>query len=64
MKVSYHNWRVVSVEDYFLMRANYSPIKSLVPPTRFQNPDPRTLTLHLTLTLTNVEGGTRDLVGE
>ena len=48
------------------MRANNSPTKSLVPPTRFQNsnpnPDPRTLTLHLTLTHT--VGGTRDLVGE
>ena len=50
----------------FPLCANYSPTKSLVPPTRFQNlnpnPDPWTLTLHLTLT--NIVGGTRDLVGE
>ena len=48
------------------MPANYPPTKSLIPPTRFQNldpnPDPRTLTLHLTLT--NIVGGTGDLVGE
>ena len=39
------------------------PTKSLVPPTRFQNPnpDPRTITLHLTLT--NIVG-IRDLVEE
>ena len=57
-------------QQYFIphlvMRANYFVTKSLVPPTRFQNPirnpDPRTLTLHLTLT--NIVGGTRDLVGE
>ena len=54
----------------FILRANHSQTKSLVPPTRFQNPnpdpDPQTLTLHLTLhlTLTNIVGVTRDLVGE
>ena len=46
------------------MRANCSPTKSHGPPTRFHNPnpnpDPRTLTLHLTLT--NLVGGTRDLL--
>ena len=52
-----------------IMRDNYTPsppTKSLVPPTRFQdpnpNPDRRTLTLHLTLTLTNIVRGTRDLL--
>ena len=44
------------------MRANYSPTKCLVPPTRFPNPNPRTLTIHLNQTY--VVGGTRDLVVE
>ena len=45
---------VNSFTNYYNRHTDYSPTKSLVPPARFQNPhpnpDPWTLTLHLTLT--------------
>ena len=42
------------------MRANYSPTKSLVPPTRFQNPDPNPDSRTLTPYLTHLVGETKD----
>ena len=50
--------------NHYVLRANYSPTKSLVPPTRFQNPNPNlnpnpeswTLTLPNPNTLTQHSG--------
>ena len=59
-------WLLSGGRETYSTRANYSLTKSLVSPTRFQNPnpnsDPRTLTLHRILT--NIVEGTGDLVGE